>query len=174
MINVDSGVDVVPLVAGSTTEVHTHRVVSNSGNHRAFSIVESGNESKKSACSKAGNGSGNMSRVLKENTSRGFKVRKGSESHATNRFVLVEWIQFATNRLDSFCNTMGAASPGFHLHLKNVIRKYNPSFVVLLKTRVSGSVADFVIRKIGYANSSVLKHGGSMVVFGCFRGMRWC
>ncbi|KAK8689133.1 hypothetical protein V6N13_087859 [Hibiscus sabdariffa] len=52
-----------------------------------------------------------------------------------------------------FWNCRGAASPGFKCHLRNFVRRTNPMIVILLETRASGVVADFVVRKLGFVNS---------------------
>ncbi|KAJ8423447.1 hypothetical protein Cgig2_008936 [Carnegiea gigantea] len=46
-------------------------------------------------------------------------------------------------------NVRGAASKDFHLTLKELINRYNPSVIGLLETKISGQNADEVCRKIG-------------------------
>ncbi|KAJ8432430.1 hypothetical protein Cgig2_016060 [Carnegiea gigantea] len=46
-------------------------------------------------------------------------------------------------------NVRGAASKDFHLTLKELIKRYNPSVIGLLETKISGQNADEVCHKIG-------------------------
>ncbi|KAK8579327.1 hypothetical protein V6N12_069653 [Hibiscus sabdariffa] len=77
-INVKPVMDVVTLVEGGSSEVCVRKVDSSTGNQRALSILESDAEGKSVARSRTGNGLG----------------------------VLAEWVQSATNRIDSLVNTV--------------------------------------------------------------------
>ncbi|KAK8652043.1 hypothetical protein V6N13_108751 [Hibiscus sabdariffa] len=65
-----------------------------------------------------------------------------------------------------FWNVQGACSLGFRDHLRRIVRKYDPSLIALVETRVCGRCADFVIRHLGFDLSfHVEAHG--------FRGGIW-
>ncbi|KAK8993844.1 hypothetical protein V6N11_008059 [Hibiscus sabdariffa] len=98
--------DVVPLIEGSPTEVHTHKVARIADNHKTISIVENSGKDRRAARSRASTSNSGKNRVLKENSMKTFKVRKGYTTHDANRVVLAEWIQFASNRIDIMASTM--------------------------------------------------------------------
>ncbi|KAK8608995.1 hypothetical protein V6N13_025302 [Hibiscus sabdariffa] len=99
-------VDVISLVTWSEIAVDTHTIASTSGHHRAFSIQEKVGEGKSGSRPKISNVSSNRGKGLKENNSKGLRIQKGAEFHPPSRVMLADWVQSATNRIQSDTNTI--------------------------------------------------------------------
>lgn len=46
-------------------------------------------------------------------------------------------------------NCQGAGNPKFYTIMKEYMREFDPTLVVLVETRVSGQTAEWAIKKIG-------------------------
>lgn len=70
-----------------------------------------------------------------------------------------------------FWNLQGVGNPKFHRVLKEYLRDFDFEVVVLVETRVSGPVADKVIRSVGIPNSHRVEargfSGGIWVLWKC-------
>ena len=52
-----------------------------------------------------------------------------------------------------FWNVQGAASNGFHLSFRTLIKAFSPKMVVLMEARISGAKADAFIKHSGFDRS---------------------
>ncbi|KAK9031567.1 hypothetical protein V6N11_055863 [Hibiscus sabdariffa] len=93
---VGSSVTVIPLGAGSRSEVVEYVHSRNSGNHTAVSINDMSFNDRGASRSKGCVGGVRMGRIGKENAVKGLRINKSVEFRPPRRSVLAEWIPSAS------------------------------------------------------------------------------
>ncbi|KAK8676792.1 hypothetical protein V6N13_142355 [Hibiscus sabdariffa] len=100
---VDS-VEVVSLNDGSISEMASRKVMSGSGSHLALAVSDKDNGRKHNGRAKVGGVRSVVIRGAKENISKGICVKKSADFRSPGKVVLAEWVQSATQRLESLAN----------------------------------------------------------------------
>ncbi|KAK8628456.1 hypothetical protein V6N13_064163 [Hibiscus sabdariffa] len=98
MIPMDSPLDVIPLVGGSSVAISSHAIHNTPGSHRAISIQETSGKDKGARFDDRHVGRG---KGIRDVNPRGVRIRKTVRVSSPNRVLLSDWVQTTSQQIES-------------------------------------------------------------------------
>ncbi|KAL4295172.1 hypothetical protein GQ457_12G027560 [Hibiscus cannabinus] len=98
MISMDSSLDVIPLVGGSSIAITSHALHNTPGSHRAISIQETSGKDKGARFDDRHVGRG---KGIREVNPRGVRIQKAVGVSSPNRVLLYDWVQTTSQQIEA-------------------------------------------------------------------------
>ncbi|KAK8597955.1 hypothetical protein V6N13_095348 [Hibiscus sabdariffa] len=98
IISMDSSLDVIPLVGGSSVAVTSHAINNTPGTHRAISIQETSGADKGSRFDDRHVGRG---KGIREVNPKGVRIQKAVGVNSPNRVLLSDWVQITSHQIQA-------------------------------------------------------------------------